>query len=156
MANALSWKVVLAVAVVAGVGIFVAFPGYLSLMRAESVDDFAEVLDGRTGRATVAVVMDVVFAFLGGRLYSLAFKALATGVVRVVGVSAAVGAAAADEVENVILFRNVRDVTGVEQSAIDAMMTASDIKWALFAITITLLIAVVLRRQFTRRDAASA
>lgn len=144
-------KPVLAITILSGAAIFVAFPDYVDLQSAPSPDEFLGVLGDATPRATAAAVMDLVFSLAYGMLGVLAFAWVASGVPRLIGTIAIVGAALADEVENAFVLLALRDGSDLKASTIDAMSTAGGIKWGLIVTAVVLFLALTGQRWLDER-----
>ncbi len=136
---------------VAGVAIFVLFPDYVTLQSAPSVDEFLGTLGDEKARASAAALMDLVFAAGYGTLGVIAYAAVTSGVPRALGTAASVGAALADEVENVYVLLNTRHGSSTTPAAIDAMTTAGAVKWGLVVTAVVLLLALAGQRWLDER-----
>ncbi len=139
------WKLILIVGAVAGLGIFIAEPDYNTLQMSKDADDFRSVLGDQETRAMVANIFDLVFAACYGVLGVIAFHKLATGRTALIGSLLAVGAAVADEVENVMVMLNITGSDSLTNGAVDAMTTVGLVKWVLIIVAIVLLIALTVR-----------
>lgn len=120
------------VAVVA-LGLLVALaPGYSAMQTAATADEFRlRIADVASGRIIAAALADVVFA--------AAYAVAAVGVVRrfrlpVWAPVLIVAGAAFDELENVLLIRNVLGADSIGDSSIDWMTTFGVVKtWDIVA-----------------------
>lgn len=137
-----SWKPVAIIALGAAVIIWLLFPGYVDLQAAPSPDEFRGVLGGDAGRAIGAAAVDIVFACTYALLGWIAYAHVSAGVPRWIGTGAALGAAAADQIENVLVLMNIQDRSSVTQSALDQMATAGSVKWGLAFTAIVLWLAL--------------
>ncbi len=144
------WKLILLVTAVAGVAIFAFYPDYNTLQMSQDAKDFTSTLGDDEGRATAANISDLVFALSYGVLGVVAFNKLATGKVALIGSLLAIGAALADEIENVMVLRNITS-DSLTDGDVDAMTTVGLVKWALIIVAIALLIIVALRSRTARK-----
>ena len=138
------WKLVLLVTAVAGVAIFAFYPDYNTLQMSKDAKDFTSTLGDDDGRALGANISDLIFALSYGVLGVIAFNKLATGNVALIGSLLAIGAALADEVENVLVLLNIRS-DALTDGNVDAMTTVGLVKWVLVIAAIALLIFVAIR-----------
>ena len=145
------WKLVLLVTAIAGAAIFAFYPDYNTLQMSTDAKDFTSTLGDGDGRALAANISDMVFALSYGVLGVIAFNRFATGNVAVVGSVLAIGAALADEIENVLVFLNIKADT-LTNGDVDAMTTVGLVKWILVIAAIVLLVIVVVRGRATRRS----
>ena len=145
------WKLILLVTTVAGAAIFAFYPDYNTLQMSKDANDFTQVLGGDSGRATVANLSDMVFALAYGALGVVAFNGLASGTVALNGSMLAVGAALADEIENVLVLLNIH-TDSLTNGKVGAMTTVGLVKWMLVGAAIMMLIVVAVR---ARRSKAS-
>ena len=83
-------------------------PDYNTLQMSSDAKDFASTLGDDEGRALTANICDMVFALSYGVLGVVAFNKLASGRVALLGTLLAVGASLADEIENVLVFLNIK------------------------------------------------
>ncbi len=144
------WKLILLVTAVAGIGIFIAEPDYNTLQMSKDANEFRTVLGDQDGRAIIANISDLIFAAGYGVLGVIAFRSLATGKVALIGSLLAVGAALADEIENVLVLLNITS-DSLTDGAVDAMTTFGAIKWVLIIAAIALLIIVAIRARTARQ-----
>ncbi len=138
------WRLVLLVTAVAGVAIFAFYPDYNTLQMSKDAKDFTSTLGDDEGRALAANISDLVFALSYGVLGVIAFNRLATGRVALVGSLLAIGAALADEIENVLVLVNIRS-DALTDGDVGAMTSVGLVKWVLIIAAIALLIFVAVR-----------
>ncbi len=138
------WKLIFLVGGVAGLAIFAFMPDYNTMQMSSDAKDFASTLGDDEGRALIATVCDMIFALSYGVLGVVAFNKLASGGVAVLGTLLAVGASLADEIENVLVFTNIKS-DSLTNGDVDLMGTFGAIKWALISAGILLLIVVAVR-----------
>jgi hypothetical protein len=138
------WKLIFLVGGVAGLAIFAFFPDYNTLQMSSDAKDFASTLGDDEGRATAANISDMIFALSYGVLGVFAFDKLASGGVAVLGTLLAIGAALADEIENVLVFINIKS-DSLTNGDVDLMTTVGAIKWTLAGAAILMLIVVAVR-----------
>lgn len=138
------WKLVFVIGAAAGLAIFAFMPDYNTLQMSSDAKDFNGTLGGNEGRAIAANISDMVFALSYGLLGIVAFDRLASGAVAVLGTLLAVGAALADEIENVLVFINIKS-DSLTNGDVDLMTTVGAIKWALAGAAILMLIVVAVR-----------
>ncbi|MEO6606031.1 MAG: hypothetical protein ABIN55_10495 [Aeromicrobium sp.] len=138
------WKLIALITAVAGAAIFAFYPDYNTLQMSNDANDFASILGDDESRARAANLSDLVFALGYGVLGVIAFRRLATGKVALIGALLAAGGALADEIENVLVFLNLRSDSPTN-SDVDLMTTFGLIKWVLLIAAIALLIVVVIR-----------
>ena len=131
----------------------VLFPDYVQLQSAPSPDEFRGILGDDDARAKAAAIADLVFAFAYPMLGVIAFAAVATGVPRMIGTLAIVGSGIADELENVMVLRNIGAGIDLKQSAIDQMLLAGSVKWGLLVTAIVLFMALTGHRWLESRRA---
>lgn len=146
-----SWKPVLVLAVLACAALFVLMPNYVDMQSAPTPAIFRGELGDHERNALLAALADLAFAALYGLLGVIAFDAVATGLLRVIGTVLIVGAAVADEIENVLLMINIGNADTVTQGAVDAVGTAGDVKYVLLAAGIILFLALAGQRFLDRR-----
>lgn len=147
------WKLVLLVTAIAGVAIFAFYPDYNTLQMSKDAKDFTSTLGDDEGRALAANISDLVFALSYGVLGVIAFNKLTTGKVALTGSLLAIGAALADEIENVLVLLNIKSDT-LTNGDVDVMTTVGLVKWVLVIAAIILLISVAVRAR-SRRPATS-
>ncbi|MEY2458876.1 MAG: hypothetical protein QOG30_706 [Acidimicrobiaceae bacterium] len=134
-------------AVVTGLAISRVEPNYTSLQIAPDADRLRALLT-HPGHATVAVLIDFVFAFAYGRLGLLLLRWARTRatdrgpVLSMVGV-VVVAAAAFDELENVQLLDNIVRRASTTDAWIDGMGLAGTIKWACVMVAGVALVVVL-------------
>lgn len=138
------WKLIFLVGGVAGLAIFVFLPDYNTLQMSSDAKDFASTLGDDEGRALTANICDMIFALSYGVLGVVAFNKLSSGGVALLGTLLAVGASLADEIENVLVFLNIKS-DSLTNGDVDLMGTFGAIKWALIGAAILLLIVVTVR-----------
>ncbi|WP_332642303.1 hypothetical protein [Aeromicrobium sp.] len=138
------WKLIFLVGGVAGLAIFAFMPDYNTLQMSSDARDFTSTLGDDEGRALIANVCDMVFALSYGVLGVVAFNKLASGGLALLGSLVAVGAALADEIENVLVFLNIKS-DSLTNGDVDLMGTFGLIKWVLIVASIVLLIVVAAR-----------
>jgi hypothetical protein len=143
------WKWVLAVMVVAAVGIQAFFADHNNLQTASDADAFRRVLGDDAGRALAAAGSDVVFAAAYGVLGVIAFQAHAKGWLATVGCVLVAGGALFDELENVVLIRSIAAHRTIGDSAIDLMQIPGTLKW-IGAPGVLLLFGVLVARALHR------
>lgn len=137
--------------IVSGVAIWLLEPDYLDLQTATTTDEFLGVLGGDQRRAMAAAIADMVFALAYAVLGVIAFGHVAHGVARGIGMALVVGAAVADEIENVMVLLAARAGSGVSVRTIDVMGTSGSVKWGLLTAAIVLLMALALQRRLDTR-----
>ena len=135
-------KPVLAAVVALGLAILVIFPDYIDLQSSSLVEDFLGVLGDEKIRASAAAAADMAFAISYGLLGVVLYSYVSTGAARLIGTLAIIGAAAADEVENIMVLVNAQRGAETTQGAIDLMTTAGGIKWGLLLTAIILFLAL--------------
>jgi len=140
------WKLVLLITALAGVAIFACYPDYNTVQMAKDANDFTSTLGDDEGRAIAANLSDMVFTLSYGLLGVIAFRKLATGNVALIGTLLAAGAALADEIENVLVFLNLKS-DSLTNGDVDTMTTVGLVKWVLVIATLALLLAVAVRRR---------
>ena len=138
------WKLIFVVGAVAGLAIFVFEPDYNTLQMSSDAEDFRSVLGGDDTRALIANICDMIFALAYGVLGVVAFNRLTSGKVALLGSVLAIGAALADEIENVLVFLNIRS-DSLTDGRVDAMTTVGAIKWVLIVAALVWLAALVVR-----------
>ena len=131
----------------------VLFPDYVPLQSSASPDEFLGFIGDDDARARAAAIADLVFAVAYPMLGIIAFAAVATGVPRVVGTLAIVGSGIADELENIMVLRNIGAGIDLKQSAIDQMLLAGSVKWGLLVTAIVLFLALAGQRWLESRRA---
>ncbi len=146
-----SWRPILAVLVVSGAAIWLLEPNYLDLQAATTGDEFLGVLGDGRRRAAAAAVADVVFTAGYGLLGVLAFQHVALGVTRGIGMALTIGAAAADEVENVLVLIALHQRGDVSASILGGIGAAGSTKWGLATAAVVLLMALTLQDRLARR-----
>ncbi|MGA8851838.1 MAG: hypothetical protein WB508_08970 [Aeromicrobium sp.] len=146
------WRPVIALAVVSGAAIWLLEPNYLDLQTSATPDEFLGVLGGGQRRAMAAAIADMVFALSYALLGVMAFGQVAYGVARGIGTGLIISAAAADEVENVMVLMAARDGSSVSVSTIDVMGTAGSVKWGLLTASVVLLMALALQHRLADRS----
>lgn len=145
------WKLIFLVGGVAGLAIFAFMPDYNTLQMSSGAKDFTSTLGDDEGRAVAANICDMVFALGYGVLGVVAFNKLATGKVALVGTLLSVGAALADEIENVLVFLNIQS-DSLSNGDVDLMGTFGSIKWVLIIAAIALLIVVAIRARSASKN----
>ena len=138
------WKLIFFIGAVAGLAIFVFEPDYNTLQMSSDAKDFNSVLGDNDTRALIANVCDMIFALSYGVLGVVAFNKLASGRTALIGSLIAAGGALADEIENVMVFLNIRS-TSLTDGRADAMTTVGAIKWALIVVALLSLAVLVVR-----------
>ncbi|MEO6470651.1 MAG: hypothetical protein ABIR57_02325 [Aeromicrobium sp.] len=149
----LSWKPLVVLTAISGLAIFLFKSDYVSLQTAATPTVFADVLDETIGRARAATIGDMVFSASYGTLGLLAFLALDPGFLGKLGAGLAVAAALADEVENTFVMANIAHVETLKQGAVDGMLLAGTIKYALIGAAFLVLLVALLRRSQAHRKA---
>lgn len=116
---------------------------YLDVQKAGDADALRDAVpDGERGRYVAAAVVDLVLA----PLYALTALAFARpALVSRLGALILCAAAAADEVENVHVLRNVRDEATVTDDAVAAMRAWGNAKTGLFVAGVALMVVAVVR-----------
>ncbi len=137
------WKLILAIGAVAGLAIFVLEPDYNTLQMSSDAQDFTTTLGDSEGRALAASVSDMVFALSYGVLGVIAFRQLAPALAAL-----PVLASLADEIENVLVFVNIR-TDALTDGRVEAMTTVGAVKWGL--VVISLLTLAILWARARRR-----
>lgn len=138
------WKLIFLVGGVAGLAIFAFFPDYNTLQMSSDAKDFTSTLGDDDGRALAANICDMIFALSYGLLGIVAFDRLASGAVAFGGTMLAVCASLADEIENVLVFINIKS-DSLTNADVDLMGTFGLIKWVLIGASILLLIVLAVR-----------
>lgn len=138
------WKLIFLVGSVAGLAIFAFMPDYNTLQMSSDAKDFASTLGDDEGRALTANICDMIFALSYGLLGIVAFDRLASGAVAFGGTMLAVCASLADEIENVLVFLNIKS-DSLTNGDVDLMTAVGAIKWTLAGAAILLLIVVAVR-----------
>ena len=138
------WKLIFFIGADAGPAIFVFEPDYNTLQMSSDAKDFNSVLGDNDTRALIANVCDMIFALSYGVLGVVAFNKLASGRTALIGSLIAAGGALADEIENVMVFLNIRS-TSLTDGRVDAMTTVGAIKWALIVVALLSLAVLVVR-----------
>ncbi len=138
------WKLIFLVGGVAGLAIFAFFPDYNTLQMSSDAKDFTATLGGDESRALTANVCDMIFALSYGLLGIVAFDRLASGAVAFGGTMLAVCASLADEIENVLVFINIKS-DSLTNADVDLMGTFGFIKWVLIGAALLMLIVVAVR-----------
>lgn len=144
-----SWKILVPLTVAALVAIVVLEPDYLSLQTASSPEDLRAVVGDDRPQGIAAALADVVFAIGYGLLLVAAYAALTRGGVRILGFVLAIGGAAADVVENVLVVHNVARAASLTQGPVDAMLGAGQVKSVVLLAAVTLLVVLAGRRLWT-------
>ncbi len=126
-------------------------PDYNTLQMSSDAKDFTSTLGDDEGRAVAANICDMIFALGYGVLGVVAFNKLASGKVALIGTLLAVGAALADEIENVLVFLNIRS-DSLTNGDVDLMGTFGAIKWTLIVVAIVMLIVVAIRARSASKN----
>ncbi len=126
-----NWKALLAVVVVAFFTIGVLKLDYNDLQTARDAATFREVLGDDRGRAIGATLADMVFAVGYGLLGLLVFRTLDKAARGLIGAALIGGGAIADEIENVLVLRNIVAAETTTDGWIDAMRTVGTAKLTL-------------------------
>ncbi len=143
------WKLVLLMTAVAGAAIFAFYPDYNTLQMSTDAKDFIDTLGDDEGRAVAANISDLVFALSYGVLGVIAFNKVATGTLALVGSLLAIGASLADEIENVLVLRNITS-DALTDGDVDAMTTVGLVKWVLVIASLLLLAVLAVRARSAR------
>lgn len=123
------WKPLLAITVLAGIGIAVFGPNHMELQMADGADAFRDHLDGPT-RHLVAALFDVVFAAGYGLLGVAVLRAIdARGLPGTVAAVTILAGALFDEIENVFLIANIARHEVLTDGWITAMQVPGTLKW---------------------------
>ena len=139
------WKLIFLVGGVAGLAIFAFYPDYNTLQMSSDAKDFTSTLGDDESRALTANICDMIFALSYGVLGVVAFRKLAMPG----AIALPIFASLADEVENVLVFLNIKS-DALTDGRVDAMTTVGSFKWVFIAATfIALLIALVRARKAT-------
>jgi hypothetical protein len=122
------WKVLLAVTVVAAIALTVLEPGYITLQMSTDAPGFRQI--DYPQRATLAALIDIVFAVGYGALGVAGLRAVAgrTTAATLGSIAIAVGALF-DEIENVLLIRNIANRDDLTDGWVDAMHVPGALKW---------------------------
>jgi hypothetical protein len=133
---------VLVLTVVAAVGINLFEPDYNSLQTSSSVAAFQHVLDGHA-RAIAATGCDIVFAAGYGTLGLIALRALGTPRrLALPAVGVIVASALFDELENIVLIRNIVVERTLTDGWIAIMRGPGTLKWIGSPVFFVLLVAL--------------
>ena len=150
------WVIVLAVTVAAAIGINVFDSSYNTLQTAADATHFRRALGSHT-RALAATGCDMVFALGYGALGLVAVRVLdpprRLALVAGVGV---VGSSLFDELENLILLRNITSAQTLTDGWITVMRVPGTLKWIGSPIFLVLLIAIARRALQQRKLGGSA
>jgi len=148
------WRVVLAITVAAAVGINLFDSSYNTLQTAADAAAFRHTLTDHSS-AIAATLCDIVFAAGYGTLGIIAVRALGTAR-RIARPAAVVIVASAvfDELENVVLIRNIVGERSLTDGWIAVMRVPGTLKWIGSPIFFILLVA--LARRFVWRRSSRA
>ena len=147
------WTIVLAVTVVAAIGINLFDSAYNSLQTATDAAGFHRALGSHT-RALAATGCDIVFAAGYGVLGLVALRVLdPPRRMALLAGSVVVASSLFDELENLILMRNITSATTLTNGRITLMRVPGTLKWVGSPIFLLLLIAIT-RRSLRQRTLA--
>lgn len=146
------WKLVAVGTLVALAGIGVAKSNYASLQLASTPNEFVEELDGESGRAMLAGVFDLLFAFGYGALGLIGLRAHGRGrrVAAWAAVAVVIGVAG-DQLENGLVIANAAQHDSIDQTRIDVMGGFGAIKWVAQLGNLVLLVLLALNWSADRR-----
>jgi hypothetical protein len=149
------WKPLLAMTIVAAIGIQVCEPDYNKLQTANDAVAFRHVL-AHPGRAAAATLCDIVFAAGYGLLGLVGLRALGSRT-RLATVGAVLIAASAlfDELENLLLIGNISRHRTLTDGWIFVMRVPGTLKWVGSPALLVVLVLLV-RRTLRRRSANDA
>ena len=123
------WQILLAVVIVSAVGIQLFEPDYTKLQTAKDAADFRQILDSRS-RAVSATISDIVFAAAYGTLGVLLMRSVAgRSLMGRLGAISIAAAAVFDELENLLLLRNIAGYRSLTDGQIDLMQVPGTLKW---------------------------
>jgi hypothetical protein len=140
-----NWKAVLAITVVALVGIQLFDPRYNHLQTAHDAAGFRHALRS-PARSVGATMCDIVFAAGYGALAVAGVRSLAVSraAARILLVGALAGALF-DELENLALVSNIVRHATITDTAITVMRVFGTLKWAGFPFYLAILVAITIR-----------
>lgn len=147
-----NWKVLLGITIVALVAIQLFEPDYNKLQRALDADAFRRILGDGKGGAIAANVSDFVFAAGYGVLGVLAAQRLGTGARAGFATALVAGGAVFDELENVLVFRNLVGAETTTDGWVDAMRLLGTAKLTLLYLALGALAGLLVLRVVRNRS----